>query len=116
MITVAWDGWLLKRTGMDTLYYYAEIDSVTPIAEPTTLVGWFDYNNDVNDTLLFTISGDDTASGSVDVSAFPNGLYRVTFIMTRNRHDTSSSISDERIVRNPNRNFFPSIIHRNKYL
>jgi len=80
---IAWDGWHLKRTDMDTLYYWAKIDSDTPVAEPTTLVGWYDYNDDFNDTQMFSISGDDTASGTVDLSAFPDGLYRVTFIMTR---------------------------------
>ena len=80
---VAWDGWHLKRTDMDTLYYYAEIDSVDHVAEPTTLVGWYDYNDDHDDTQMFSIVGDATASDTVDLSGFPNGLYRVTFLMTR---------------------------------
>jgi hypothetical protein len=79
---VAWDGWHLKRTDMDTLYYYAELANDNG-AEPTTLVGWYDYNDDFNDTLMFTRSATGTSSGTVDLSAFPNGLYRVTFLMSR---------------------------------
>ena len=79
---IAWDGWHLKRSDMDTLYYYAELDNDNA-GYPTTLTGWYDYNDDYNDTQMFTRSTDGTSSGTVDLSSFPNGLYRVTFIMTR---------------------------------
>ena len=81
---VAWDGWHLKRTDMDTLYYYAELLHDDPLNKTTTLTGYYDYNDDFNQTTMFTIAlADNTASGTVDLSGFPNGLYRVTYIMTR---------------------------------
>ena len=84
---VAWDGWHLKRADMDTLYYYAELSN-DDAGHPTTLVGWYDYNDDFNDTQMFTRSTTGTSSGTVDLSSFPDGLYRVTFIMTRAGGDT----------------------------
>lgn len=84
---IAWDGWHLKRTDMDTLYYYATLTN-DDAGHPTTLTGWYDYNDDVNDTQMFTRNTTGTSSGTVDLSAFPNGLYRVTFIMTRAGGDT----------------------------
>ena len=85
---VCWDGWHLKRTDMDTLYYYAELSN-DDAGHPTTLEGWYDYNDDHNDTQMFTRNTTGTSSGTVDLSAFPNGLYRVTFIMTRGGGDTA---------------------------
>ena len=85
---VAWDGWHLKRTDMDTLYYYAELANDDG-GHPTTLVGWYDYNDDFNDTQMFTRSTTGTSSGTVDLSSFPNGLYRVTFLMSRAGGDIS---------------------------
>ena len=85
---VAWDDWHLKRTDMDTLYYYAELAN-DDAGHPTTLTATYDYNDDVNDTQMFTRAATGTSSGTVDVSGFPNGLYRVTFIMTRGGGDTA---------------------------
>ena len=85
---IAWDGWHLKRTDMDTLYYYATLTN-DDAGHPTTLTGWYDYNDDFNDTQMFTRSTTGTSSGTVDLSSFPNGLYRVVFIMTRGSGDTS---------------------------
>ena len=79
---VAWDGWHYKRDDMDTLYYYAELANDNG-SYPTTLTGTYDYNNDFNDTVMFSRSTDGTSSGTVDLSSFPEGLYRVTFLMTR---------------------------------
>lgn len=85
---IVWDGWHLKRSDMDTLYYYATLTNDNG-SHPTTLTGWYDYNNDYNDTQLFTRSSDGTSSGSTSLSSFPNGLYRVVFIATRDSGDTS---------------------------
>ena len=84
---VAWDGWHLKRSDMDTLYYYAELDNDDG-GHPTTLTGYYDYNDDFSQTTMFTRNTDGTSSGTVDLSSFPNGLYRVMFTMGRAGGDT----------------------------
>ena len=85
---VAWDGWHLKRADMDTLYYYATLTNDDG-GHPTTLVGWYDYNDDHDDTLMFSRAATGTSSGTIDLSGFPAGLYRVTFLMSRAGGDTA---------------------------
>ena len=79
---LAWDGYHLKREDMDTFYYNAAIDSDVG-TYLTTLTGYYDYGGG-SQTQMFSINGDDSASGSIDISGFgDDGLYRVTFVMTR---------------------------------
>lgn len=92
---LAWDGYHLHRTDMDTFYYYASIDNAS--GGDTTLAGFYDYGG-AGQVTMFSISGDNTASGSISLAAFDDdGLYRVVFLMTR----STTSIGATATVRAP---------------
>lgn len=78
---VAWEGYHLLRSDATTLYYSFSVTSVSG-GNPITATLYYDYD-ETGEITIDSASGNDTASGTYDLSGKGAGFYRVACVLTR---------------------------------